>query len=91
MSDQIQMGDLVQEYARLTPLARIKPPSAIPGAFNQFHNMLLNEILLNPHLSAYPPASEYQFKFWKWAIQGLEALVGDEVGLQDSYWVALRD
>lgn len=73
------MDTLVQKYARLTPLAHL--PSAFPEAFNHAHDVLLNKIIFDPHLRAYPPAPEYQLKFWKWAIQKLETLVGDQVSL----------
>ena len=85
------MVDLVRGYARLTPLAHLHLPSATPGAFHYIHDVLLNEILLDPHLCAYPPAPEYQLKFWKWAVQKLEALIGDEVGIQYPYRVVPRD
>ena len=75
------MDALVQQYARLTPLAHLHSPSALPRAFNPIHDVLLNKILLDPHLRAYPPAPEYQLKFWKWAIQKLEALACDQVSL----------
>ncbi|KAF9785712.1 hypothetical protein BJ322DRAFT_1055945 [Thelephora terrestris] len=77
-SDQIEAEDLVRAYALLAPLAHLQFPPALPGAFTRVHDALLNEILLDPHLRAYPPATEYQLKFWKWAVQGLEALLGDE-------------
>jgi hypothetical protein len=85
------MDDLVREYARLTPLAHLQSPSASPGEFNRVHGVLLDEILLDPHLCAYPPSPEYQLKFWKWAVQGLEALIGDEVSLRVQYRVPLHD
>ncbi|KAF9643953.1 hypothetical protein BDM02DRAFT_3191056 [Thelephora ganbajun] len=72
------MDDLVQDYARLTSLAQFQLPSASPGAFNRVQDTLLNEILLDPHFRVYPPAPEYQLRFWKWTIQGLEALIDDE-------------
>lgn len=77
-SDPIQTVDLVREYARLTPPAHLQPSPAFAGAFNRVHDVLLHEILLDPHLRAYPPAPEYQLKFLKWAVQELETLLGDE-------------
>lgn len=85
------MDVLVRGYARLTPLAHLHLPSTSPGIFQRVHEVLLNEILLDPHLQAYPPAPEYQLKFWKWALQELEALIGDEVSAHHLYGVALRD
>ena len=85
------MDNLVRKYARLTPVAHLQLPSASPETFHRVHGVLLNEILLDPHLCAYPPALEYQFKFWKWAVQGLEALIGDEVSLQIPFGVPLCD
>jgi hypothetical protein len=90
-SDQIEAEDLVRAYALLAPLAHLQFPPALPGAFTRVHDALLNEILLDPHLRAYPPATEYQLKFWKWAVQGLEALLGDEVSLQVLYRAAPHD
>lgn len=88
-SVQIQADDLFREYARLTPLAHLQFSPTPPEAFNRVHNVLLNEILLDPHLCIYPPAPEYQLKFWKWAILGLEPLL-DEVNLR-VFVSALRD
>jgi hypothetical protein len=85
------MDNLVREYAQLTPVAHLQLPSASLESFHRVHDVLLNEILLDPHLCAYPPALEYQFKFWKWAVQGLEALISDEVSLQAPFRVQLRD
>jgi len=82
--DWTQMDDIAREYARLTPLAHLHSPSASPGTFNRVHDVLLNKVLLDAHLRAYPPAPEYQLKFWKWAVQKLEALLGDDVSLQAS-------
>ena len=81
------MDNLVQEYARLTPPPHLRLPST---TFDRVHDVLLNGILLDSHLRAYPPAPEYQLRFWKWAIQELEALLGDEVNLQVLNRVALR-
>lgn len=85
------MDALVQQYARLVPLAHLQPPSASPWTFRCAHDVLLNKILLDPHLRTYTPALEYQLRFWKWAIQKLEALVCDQVGLQDPHRAAFRD
>lgn len=85
------MDNLVQQYALLTPIAHLQSQSAFPETFNRVHDVLLNNILLDPHLRAYPPAPEYQLRFWKWAIQKLEDLVGDQVSLQVSYGAAPRD
>lgn len=82
VADRIQVDELSREYARLAPLAHLQFPSAPPGAFNRIHDVLLNEILLDPHLCVYPPAPEYQLKFWKWAVRGLESLLGNEVNLR---------
>ena len=86
-SGQIHMENLVREYARLTPPAHLRLSST---TFDRVHHVLLNGILLDSHLRAYPPAPEYQLRFWKWAIQKLEVLLGDEVDLQVLNHVALR-
>ena len=80
------MDDLLREYARLTPLAHLQFPAAPPGAFNRVHDVLLNKVLLDQHLCSYPPAPEYQLKFWKWAIRGLDHLLGDEVNPRVFVW-----
>jgi len=85
------MDALVRAYARLTALGQLHLPSTPPGAFQSIHDVFLNEILLDPHLRAYPPAPEYQLKFWKWALQELEVLIGDEVSFRDPHGVAFRD
>ena len=84
------MDVLARQYARLAPFAHLQSPSAFAGGFNTVHDVLLNKILLDAHLLAYPPAPEYQLKFWKWAVQELEALIGDEVSLQVSHRVVSR-
>jgi hypothetical protein len=90
-SDHIQVDDLLREYARLTPLAHLQFTSSPPGGFNRVHNALLNEILLDQHLCSYPPAPEYQLKFWKWVIRELESLLGDEVNHRVFSRAALQD
>ncbi|KAF9011079.1 putative methyltransferase-domain-containing protein [Cyathus striatus] len=47
-------------------------PPGLP--FKTIHDFLLNNILLNPHVQAYSPSSQYQKLFWKWAISQLEGL-----------------
>lgn len=84
------MYNLVPEYARLISPAHIHLPSPSPGAFFHLHNVLLSKILLDPHLRAYPPSPEYKLKFWKWAVQELESLIGDQVSVQYPYGVAHR-
>ncbi|KAF7302573.1 hypothetical protein HMN09_00891800 [Mycena chlorophos] len=36
------------------------------------HDFVLNHLLLDPHLAAYPPSEQYQKTFWKWMVQNLE-------------------
>lgn len=85
------MYGLAEAYARLTPLVHLHLPTTSPGAFQRVHDVLLNNILLDSHLGAYPSAPEYQLKFWKWALQELEVLIGDEVSVYHPYGIALRD
>jgi hypothetical protein len=47
-------------------------------SFNEVNDFLAETVLLGPHLKAYPPSNEYQYTFWKWAIQGLEDMLVDE-------------
>ncbi|KAI0281699.1 hypothetical protein BGY98DRAFT_958524, partial [Russula aff. rugulosa BPL654] len=51
-----------------------------PGSY--LHDFLLSSVLLNSHLLQYPPSHTYQLSFWKWAIEHLEKLLGDEEGAE---------
>ncbi|GBE77547.1 Protein-lysine N-methyltransferase EFM3 [Sparassis crispa] len=51
-------------------------PSNSP--FTEVHGFFLECVLLNLHLRRYPPARQYQYSFWKWAIRHLEELVVGE-------------
>ncbi|KAI0095225.1 putative methyltransferase-domain-containing protein [Irpex rosettiformis] len=64
--------DILRGYAVLCSPRNLCFPTAL--AFSDVHDFLLNRLLLNPHLTKYPPSSEYQKIFWKWAILNLEQL-----------------
>jgi hypothetical protein len=70
--------DLVQAYSALKHPRLLSFPSRLP--FPQVHDFVLSYILFNPHLSQYPPSYTYQLSFWKWVIEQLEILLGDEAG-----------
>ncbi|KAL0951759.1 hypothetical protein HGRIS_008431 [Hohenbuehelia grisea] len=77
------------QYEILRGYAALHRPNAfiLPYcAFADIHDLLLNGLLLNKHLTDYPPSVEYQQKFWKWAIGQLEAALAEcsEAGIQKS-------
>ncbi|KAH9178828.1 hypothetical protein EDB89DRAFT_1812582, partial [Lactarius sanguifluus] len=69
---------LLQAYSTLKHPRLLSLPSHL--SFPQVHHFVLSSILLNPHLLQYPPAHTYQLSFWKWVIERLEILLGDEAG-----------
>jgi hypothetical protein len=77
--------DLVRAYSALKHPRFISFPSHLP--FLQVHDFLLSYILLNPHLSQYPPSPTYQLSFWKWVIERLEILLGDEAGKHPPFMI----
>jgi protein-lysine N-methyltransferase EEF2KMT len=75
---QNDLFQLLRGYSALVPIKDLPAPSQLPVSL--VHDFLLNSILLDPHLQSYPPSDEYQFSFWKWAIQWLEDRALDEAG-----------
>ncbi|KAI0257246.1 hypothetical protein BJV78DRAFT_1272308 [Lactifluus subvellereus] len=67
---------LLQAYSALKHPRFLSFPSHLP--FHQVHDFVLSSVLLNPHLLRYPPSHTYQLSFWKWVIEHLEMLLGDE-------------
>ncbi|KAH9982779.1 hypothetical protein BGW80DRAFT_1161662 [Lactifluus volemus] len=67
---------LLQGYSALRHPRLLSFPSQL--GFLQVHHFVLSSILLNPHLSQFPPSHTYQLSFWKWIIEHLELLLGDE-------------
>lgn len=67
---------VVHAYSALTPPRFLKIPSIF--SFSDVHDFFLIDILLDDHLNKYPPARDYQRSFWKWALEKLESLSGDE-------------
>ena len=63
---------LLRPFFALTPPSALKlPANYSPTEINDF---LVNSILQNSHFQRYPPADQYQRRFWKWAIETLEQL-----------------
>ena len=75
--------DLLQAYSALKHPRLLSFPSQL--AFHQVHRFVLSSILLNPHLSQFPPSHTYQLSFWKWVIEHLELLLGDEACAINSF------
>jgi hypothetical protein len=67
---------LLQGYSALRHPRLLSFPSQLD--FHQVHHFVLSSILLNSHLSQFPPSHTYQLSFWKWIIEHLELLLGDE-------------
>lgn len=66
---------VLHAYSALVPPRHITIPPIF--SFSDVHDLLIG-ILLNDHLSKYPPAREYQHGFWKWALEKLENLSKNE-------------
>ena len=67
-----QLFALLQGLFSLTPLNTLSFPTRLSAV--QINDFLLNNLLLNQHFQQYPPSSQYQKRFWKWAITHLEIL-----------------
>ena len=78
MSSNTALFSILQAYSALKPPRFLSFPSHL--SFHQVHHFMLSSILLNPHLLQYPPSHTYQLTFWKWVIEHLETLLGDEAG-----------
>ncbi|KZV74104.1 hypothetical protein PENSPDRAFT_749600 [Peniophora sp. CONT] len=68
--------DLLRGYSALLPVAKLRYPTALP--FTEVHDFVLENIVLNAHLAAYPPSAPYQQTFYKWLINCLEEHLGNE-------------
>ncbi|KAJ2984488.1 hypothetical protein NUW54_g10491 [Trametes sanguinea] len=66
--------DVLRAYAALLPPRSIELADV---AFGTLHGFLLSHILLNPHFRDFPPSTQYQLLFWKWAIDRLEQSASD--------------
>ncbi|KDR85583.1 hypothetical protein GALMADRAFT_371661 [Galerina marginata CBS 339.88] len=67
-----QLFNVLRSFSSLAPPNTIQfPKNFSPKSINDF---LLHNILLNYHFQTYPPSQQYQKRFWKWAIENLEAL-----------------
>ena len=75
----IMKGELfaiLRGYSGLSSPNNFLFPRLIPP--EEIHDFFINKILLYQHLRRYPPSDQYQRRFWKWAIEHLEALSPDE-------------
>lgn len=83
--------DILRGYSGLLAPKHMVFPRNL--SFNEIHNFLVDSILLAlnlPHLQAYPPSEQYQYSFWKWAIQHLEDISTDEARISSSsLWFCL--
>ncbi|KII93969.1 hypothetical protein PLICRDRAFT_49966 [Plicaturopsis crispa FD-325 SS-3] len=61
---------LLRGYCALVPPRHLTFPSKTP--LRDINDFLVDDILCNTHLRAYPPSSLYEHTFWKWAIHNLE-------------------
>lgn len=78
MSSNTALFSLLQAYSALKHPRLLSFPSYL--SFLQVHHFILSSILLDPHLQQYSPSHTYQLSFWKWVIEHLETLLGDEAG-----------
>ncbi|KAJ3556707.1 hypothetical protein NM688_g1877 [Phlebia brevispora] len=69
--------NVLRGYAALAPTRSLSFPAEL--TFEVVHSFLLNDILLNPLFTTYPPSPQYQVVFWKWALNNLEKLIDSEV------------
>ncbi|TFK86583.1 hypothetical protein K466DRAFT_492516 [Polyporus arcularius HHB13444] len=69
------MFHILRSYATLRTPRSIQEPSV---SFKPAHDFLLYHLLLNPHFQEFPPSTQYQLSFWKWAISWLEELMSGE-------------
>ena len=67
--------DVLRAYATLKSPRHIQKPDV---SFASAHQFLLEKVLLNAHFKEYPPSTQYQLSFWKWAIDWLENLIDGE-------------
>ena len=67
--------DILRSYATLKSPKLLQKPTV---AFQSAHNFLIDHVLLNPHFQEFPPSSQYQLSFWKWAIDWLEDMMTEE-------------
>jgi hypothetical protein len=65
--------ELLRCYTALVPSKFLTYPSRLRVV--DVHDFLLNNILFNKQLAAYPPSDRYQQSFWKWAIYHLEEAI----------------
>jgi hypothetical protein len=65
-----ELFDILRGFASLQPTNSLKWPRSI--SFARTHDFLLNSVLLDSHFSSYPPSVQYQWSFWKWAVENME-------------------
>ena len=69
--------DLLRGYATLCPVRLLVFPSRL--SFGAVHEFLLRDLLFNELFAKYPPALEYQARFWKWTLDNLQRMDCPEV------------
>jgi hypothetical protein len=67
--------DLVKAFARLANPEALHCPE---DSFDAFHDLVLNGIIFDPHLSEYPPSPDYFIIFLKWVLTKLEGLAANK-------------
>jgi len=84
-----QLFTLLHGVFSLRPLNTLRFPSCLSAV--QINDFLLNNLLLNQHFQQFPPSSQYQKRFWKWAISHLETLsMASDIGEHDDFEIDPR-
>ncbi|KAF9532088.1 hypothetical protein CPB83DRAFT_760781 [Crepidotus variabilis] len=68
-----QLFALLQGFFCLTPIPDLLLPQGLD--FNTLLDFFITHILVNSHSKKYPPSTQYQKRFWKWAIEHLECML----------------
>ena len=67
-----QLFALLRGFFCLIPPKNLSFPSSTSAT--KLNDFFLHNVLLDAHFQKYPPSQQYQRRFWKWAIEGLEDL-----------------
>ena len=71
-----ELVKVLQWFATLKSVKTFRLPTDMQ--FLRVHEFFLKYILLSAHFKDYPPSKDYQYSFWKWAINYLESLPRSE-------------
>lgn len=71
-----ELFEILRSFSSLFPPNSLTFPTQLPPS--AIHDFLLESILLNSHFKTYPPSTQYQKTFWKWAINNLEVFGSGE-------------